>query len=650
MNTFYKRWLLIILLIFVLGIGYKAVRVIVPAYSLWRDTQTLQNLADTQDFTSIDPEKLDKTAQSVHKNTRELHTQLKSFFPLFRRLDWIPVLGDDLAAAPDLLEAGLLLSESGAVLSEQIAAPILREWQADSSQELLLLVAQTVDDSRQELPTARANLWSAEYFLNNADVSGRLRDPLQRLQKRLPDARLVLDALSQLPNIIGLYGEERNYLLVLQNEDELRATGGFISAVGVARFQNGHLDSITFEDSYTLDKPDAPLLTPPAPLQEFMLAETWVLRDANWSPDAPTAARDIQKIYESNTGEKLDGVIMLNQEAVVRLVDAIGPLTLPDFPEPITGANLRNYMRRAYSPDESVPLEEWWLDRKQFIQVLFDAIMQRIQVEYSQVDMVRLMDNLRSALDEGHIILNTFTLPGVQVIIEGRGWHRPLLQAGTGDYLMVVNSNLGFNKVNAVVQHQMEYHVSLTNLENLFTRLSLSYTHPQGEGVDCIHEARYGDTLSYEEMISRCYWNYVRVYPSSGSQLIESSLHPIAGEMLLSSEGWDGRAERSQEILWDGRIVQPITQFLLVSDSETASFTYGLPQKVLSQEDGVYAYHLIIQKQDGVVSTPTVVIVDLPLNAVKIHAPFAVISENKVVRWELDLRQDTEFFIEFELE
>ncbi|MBZ0305034.1 MAG: DUF4012 domain-containing protein, partial [Anaerolineae bacterium] len=559
--------MLIILLIFLLGIGYKTARIVLPAYRLWQDAKMLLAITRTEDFTTIDPDKFDKTTQSAYRNTRDLHGELKLFFPLFRKMGWIPLIGDEINAVPDMLEAGLRLSESGAILSKHIGAPLLQKWQADSSQEMLLLIAQTVDESQSHLPIAQANLLSAEYFLNEIDLNRlnpELRDPLQRLLNRLPDAKLSLETLQQMPNLTGLHKEERRYLLILQNEDELRATGGFISAVGVARFEAGHLETITFQDSYTIDNPAAPLFAPPEPLQTFALTGRWVLRDANWSPDAPTAAHDIQKIYEANTRQKLDGVVMLDQEAVVKLVDALGPLTLPDFPEPVTGVNLREYMRHAYSPNEVISVDEWWLDRKQFIQVLFDAIMKRIQTEYSQVEFMRLWDNLQAALDEGHLILNIFTLPGVQAIIEQQGWQHPLMLPQSGDYLMVVNSNLGFNKVNAVVQSHIDYHVSFSNPETPFTQLTLSYTQPQGEGVECIHEARYGDTLAYEEMISRCYWNFVRIYTPTGIQLVESSLHPIAGESLLSLQNWNGEARRTQEILSDDRLVQPITQLLLI--------------------------------------------------------------------------------------
>src|SRR5690606_19883658 len=198
--------------------------------------------------------------------------------------------------------------------------------------------------------------------------------PLTTLQERLPDAIVAVEGLLQAPYALGVNGAPQTYLIVLQNEDELRPTGGFISAIGEARFVQGRLESLNFEDSYVVDNFSAPLISPPPSLNEIMLAERWLLRDANWSPDGTTTFNTIQSIYENQTGRTIDGVIMLNQEAVVRLVEALEPLTLPNAPEPITGANLRAYMREAYSAD-SPDLEAWWGNRKAFIQTLFDAIV-----------------------------------------------------------------------------------------------------------------------------------------------------------------------------------------------------------------------------------------------------------------------------------
>ena len=75
-----------------------------------------------------------------------------------------------------------------------------------------------------------------------------------------------------LPAIMGIDGP-RHYLIVAQNEDEIRPTGGFITGGGVLTVDNGRIVNINFidanyidawsEDRHSLTKPYS---APPAPL------------------------------------------------------------------------------------------------------------------------------------------------------------------------------------------------------------------------------------------------------------------------------------------------------------------------------------------------------------------------------------------------
>jgi hypothetical protein len=82
----------------------------------------------------------------------------------------------------------------------------------------------------------------------------------------------------------------RTYLILAQNSDELRATGGFISAAGVVRLENGRITDMKLTDSYAVDDLDQPHPLAPGPLAEQMGAQILLLRDSNWSPDFPASA------------------------------------------------------------------------------------------------------------------------------------------------------------------------------------------------------------------------------------------------------------------------------------------------------------------------------------------------------------------------
>jgi len=145
--------------------------------------------------------------------------------------------------------------------------------------------------------------------------------------------RTGLELTGVAPQLLGA-DRPRTYLLLFQNEDELRATGGFVSAVGRATIDAGKIISLTVEDSYAVDDFTTPYPDAPAPMLDYMGIDLWVLRDSNWSPDFPVAARQAISLYTQTRGGTIDGVIALNQQVVEALVDGLGPLTIDGRPSP----------------------------------------------------------------------------------------------------------------------------------------------------------------------------------------------------------------------------------------------------------------------------------------------------------------------------
>ena len=175
---------------------------------------------------------------------------------------------------------------------------------------------------------------------------------LNRYDEAYPLAQTGLELVDVAPQLLGA-DRPRTYLLLFQNEDELRATGGFISAVGRVTIDAGKIISLTVEDSYAVDDFTTPYPDPPAPMRDYMGIDLWVFRDSNWSPDFPMAARQPISLYTQTRGGTIDGVIALNQQVVEALVDGLGPLTI-DGQTIANAQEMRDYMRAAWSPSESV--------------------------------------------------------------------------------------------------------------------------------------------------------------------------------------------------------------------------------------------------------------------------------------------------------
>src|SRR5262249_16877387 len=109
----------------------------------------------------------------------------------------------------------------------------------------------------EPLSSHRAQFAQAKVYLDDA-ITQRAHSKNERLSPRVQalvagvDRLLALMSLAVeggmvLPELLGAQGT-RSYLLIAQNEDELRPTGGFISAAGMLTLEHGKLSSLEFMD------------------------------------------------------------------------------------------------------------------------------------------------------------------------------------------------------------------------------------------------------------------------------------------------------------------------------------------------------------------------------------------------------------------
>ncbi|MBI2911069.1 MAG: DUF4012 domain-containing protein, partial [Chloroflexi bacterium] len=163
-----------------------------------------------------------------------------------------------LSAATAAGAAGVAMCDSAKLVSEDMKSAV------GGSAELTRRVAYLgaiLSRSRAELlqaAEAAGRLEEAIAILGGAPLPRRLEAPLAKVRDRLPALRAALqDAAQAAPFVPALLGTEgpRTYLLLLQNSTELRATGGFITAVGVLTVENGQLVRQEFRNSFNWDAP-----------------------------------------------------------------------------------------------------------------------------------------------------------------------------------------------------------------------------------------------------------------------------------------------------------------------------------------------------------------------------------------------------------
>ncbi|PIZ36777.1 DUF4012 domain-containing protein, partial [Candidatus Aquicultor secundus] len=156
----------------------------------------------------------------------------------------------------------------------------------------------------------------------------------EELGKQLPKLRDITTnmklALDVLPGVLGSQ-TPRRYFLAIQNNAELRATGGLIGNYGIITMDKGKLSLTDFNEILKLQNMNPHAVNAPkdylARYGQFQATSIW--SNTNMSPDFPTVSRILLNLYGSVTGVSLDGVITIDPVGLQYLLTAIGPVDLP---------------------------------------------------------------------------------------------------------------------------------------------------------------------------------------------------------------------------------------------------------------------------------------------------------------------------------
>jgi hypothetical protein len=638
----------LILAVFLAAGAFKGRQLYVSSQAVLEDAHALQQLGAL----TLQPETLEAVQPQLLQLKSDLATLQGQAGPLLwlsPGLGWVPVYGGDLAVAPAFLQmAGHLVEATN--LAYQASGPLLAELGSSGSTldpaglTALLVTAQPqLSQARQELDGSLA----ARSQIDVGGLSPRLQTLLTgRVDPLLKQADTGLSLATSLPVVLGASGEgPKTYLLLVQNEDELRATGGLITSVGRLVIDQGQVLSIEFEVEYK-DDWSKPYPAAPWQMREYMNSPVLLLRDANWSPDFPTSARMAETLYAYDHDLSVDGVIAFDQQFLVMLLQQLGPLQLEGVPEPITAENVTSYMRSAKEPPATGPVPENWKP-KEFIPKMTAAVLQQL-MEGGDHNWREIAKILSQALEQRHLLLQ-FDNPEVTALLARQGWANTV-DPGTGDFLLVTDTNMGFNKTNAVVEEGLSYDVNFTDLSQPQATLTVTHVNRAKPEVPCIqwNEGQIDGEKAYP--IDRCYWSYLRVYKQAGTQLLEATPMAIPGEWMLLGRGVPARVDPLDEALpgLDGLGTMLV---LPGGKSLDTGFHFALPAATLVQDgtSGQFTYHLKVQKQPGTLAVPIQVRVRLPAGAQVLSAPAGASVNGAEVLLSTDLQKDLDLQVMFRI-
>ncbi len=569
--------LVLILGVFTLYYYPKAHRVITDARRVQRTGKTLSQQITQQKFTESETT-LAQLKLQISQTSDDLHQMAG--------LKYWPYLGRQYQAGDALINVGSDGADAVKPLItflEHLFAPFagqgrisLSSISAEDKGKLLAGISGQEDSLRQ----AQTAIHRAADDLDRIPTKGllpQLARVIVPLKQQFPSLTQALDqaipATHLIPPILG-YPHAKTYLFLLENNTELRPGGGFIGTYGLMKVSSGEIVSLQTDNSYNLDEAakKLPVIAPPEPLQHYLKAHAWYFRDANWSPDFPSSAKQALTLYQREGGSRnVDGVLAVTPTMISQLLRLVGPISVGKVQ--FTADNFTDKLQ--YYVDQGYAYAGQDLsERKDIVGVLTTELVKRLlALPVTQWKDVFLIVSQQLQQKQMLWYMNDTT---TQSLLVEQNWAGAMTPTTGADYVLVADANLASLKTDPTVYRTYQYQVSVP-------------AHGQAEATLTIH---YDHRGKFDWKTTR-YNTYVRVYVPNGSQLIDSH-----GAQIRQQSNRSGPVNTSNEL---GLTVFGAFKSIEPGTTSDLILHYRLPDDVTQQIQS-HHYRIDIQKEAGVIN------------------------------------------------
>lgn len=505
----------------------------IPAYATYKSgikTYRQSQLA----VDAIKKQNIELASQEIKKTQTSLKETQRNFGWLVS-LKFVPVLSWYYNDADHMLKAGEHGLESAVIVTDAIKpyADVLGlkgqgSFAAGSAEDRIKTAVMTTGKITPEIDKIAEKLTLVQKEIDQVDpnhypelIFGKkvkaqltsLRELTDGTTTFVNDARPLVKVL---PSLLG-ESEEKKYLVLFQNDKELRATGGFITGFSVFRIDKGVIKADGSDDIYKLDEsiPNKP--PAPEPILKYLpKVPKFNLRDSNISPDYIESMKTFREMYESAPGSKeVDGIIAIDTHVLVNTVKILddtitaGGMTFNTQNDPRCDCpqiiyELENNISR--------PVNYVKTDRKSILGDLLDAILVKALSSSPKQYWGPLFQTLIRQTNEKHVLFYLYdeeAQKGIEALnAAGR------IRDFDGDYLHINETNFSGAKVNIFMQEEVENSYEIDKDGAITKTVTINYKNPFPPS-DCNLE-RGGLCLNAE------YRDWIRIYVPKGSELVDS--------------------------------------------------------------------------------------------------------------------------------
>lgn len=543
------------------------------------------------------------------KSLESTKTELHSAQTQIEKLSWtkrIPYIGTQYQAIEDVFQGSShLLAGMGYLIdaAQNIFEPLQKNKAttfANMSEKERKEILSGLKNSSDTVALVQIEFKQAINYFSAIPTKGvlpQIRSSIEPIQKNIPTLEQVatqfLPLSTILPTFLG-YPDQQNYLLLFQNNTELRPTGGFIGTYGIIKVANASITSFTSDNVYNLDgeaDKRGLSITPPSPLTTYNGVFKWFLRDSNWSPDFPTSAQKALEMYslEGGTNKNLNGVIAIDPTFISSLLTITGSITVngTTFTSENFVSKLQQHVTQGFQEQRIDPA-----DRKDIIgdlgKLLLDKLFALPKNRWSEIFVT-----LEKNLGEKHLLF-WMKDTSVETFFAQQNWDGHVTQNQQINDLLVVDANLASLKTDPAVQRTSDY--TLTENPDHTVTITLRRT--------------YNNTGKLTWKTTR-YRTYTRIYVPQGSTFISSS-----GQMVDCKKPKEGTIDKSEDL---GHSVFAFFVCTEPGESKTVTLTYQLPARFTIEKTKELLFHF--EKQPGTVGDSLIVHANLLTAVQRVDAP-----------------------------
>ena len=519
----------------------------------------------------------------------------------------IPGIGDKLVFGNALLLVGENFSDAASLLQNAI------EY-FDNDVEMVLKIKYL----QSKVAATTPHLLVANKILENLDNNYSILpidiNPLKKILVGGTRALLVFQDFSD--TLLDILGDKyfKRYLVVFQNNNEIRPTGGFIGSFAIIDIDRGEIKNIEIPGggSYDIQGQLRELVISPEPFH--LINSAWQFQDSNWFPDFPASAKKMMWFYEKSGGSSVDGVVAINASLMEDLLEIIGPVEMSEYGKTMTSENFIDETQKLvefdYDKEENKP--------KQVIADMAPKVLENLlDMDAGQLSLFSEVMH-KAILDKDVMVYSKN--PDTEEKLESFGLSGKLRDISEfSDYLMVVDTNIAGQKTDGKIVKEITHISEIQDDGSIINTIKIVRRHM---GVK-------GTVFSGVRNV-----NYLRLYVPSGSTLLSAEGFKAPPADLFESpiDGYvpDKDLQEIQGVVY----VDPKTgtrinnefgrtvfgNWIMVDPGQEVTLTikYQVPNKRVNQPSEGYAssikksldldnnffgYKMLIEKQSGAKNT-----------------------------------------------